>query len=54
MHFPDGKRISLARTSSSFIQKQKEPIRVYPEGLKKSAMTYFPAEQYHRQHRLNC
>ncbi len=36
-----------------FEAKKKEPARVYPGGLVKSAMTYFPAEQYHRQHRLN-
>ena len=36
-------------------QKQKrEPRQAYLAGLVKPAVTYFPAEQYHRRQGLNC
>lgn len=35
-------------------QKRKEPPWLSPRGPMKSAMTYFPAEQYHRRQGLNC
>ena len=34
--------------------KKKEPDRVLPDQARKSAITYFPTEQYHRRQGLNC
>ena len=33
--------------------KKENPARGYLAGFIKSAITYFPAEQYHRRQRLN-
>lgn len=41
------------RTPKTHPQKKKEPRPVSWTRLKKSAMTYFPAEQYHRQRKFH-
>jgi hypothetical protein len=38
----------------AYWQKKESPDGFRPSGLKLSAMTYFPAVQYHRRQRLNC
>lgn len=38
---------------STLAEKQQSPARVHLAGLVKSAITYFPAEQYHRLQGLN-
>gem|GEM_PF-7107575 len=41
------------QSSAPARQKAKEPRPVSWTRLKKSAMTYFPAEQYHRQRKFH-
>ena len=44
-----------SRTSHrSIVAHEKGPFRHWPEGPIKSAMTYFPAWQYHRRQGLHC
>ena len=35
-------------------EQKREPHQAYLAGLMKPAVTYFPAEQYHRRQGLNC
>ena len=36
------------------MRQKREPRQAYLAGLVKPAVTYFPAEQYHRRQGLNC